>query len=181
VVLVDQQHIFHDYTPHVSGASIGHLARVGRCGLGDLYIVGESLSVKIRSGRLDDADPLLRFWAAAAHGTSVTDDLDGVTRLLKHDPESVLIAERDGTMVGTVIAGWDGWRCHIYRLAVSPDHRRQGIARALLDAAERRFDALGGRRSDAMVDDDNPDAHQLYRSAGYTPDPSWTRWTRRLA
>ncbi|WP_405737448.1 GNAT family N-acetyltransferase [Streptomyces sp. NBC_01537] len=31
----------------------------------------------------------------------------------------------------------DGWRCHLYRLAVHPGHRRQGIA--LLDAAEQRF------------------------------------------
>lgn len=136
--------------------------------------------MKIRAGRLDDAERLLAFWTAAAHGRSVSDDLAGVTRLLRHDPESVLVAESDGTVVGTVIAAWDGWRCHIYRLAVSPDHRRQGIGRALLTAAEERFVELGGRRSDAMVDDGNPGAHELYRIAGYMPDSSWTRWVRPL-
>jgi ribosomal protein S18 acetylase RimI-like enzyme len=136
--------------------------------------------MKIRTGRLDDAERLLAFWSAAAHGQSVSDDLAGVTRLLAHAPESVLIAESDGAVVGTVIAGWDGWRCHIYRLAVSPDHRRQGVGRALLAAAERRFVDQGGRRSDAMVDDGNPAARELYRAAGYTPDSSWTRWVRPL-
>jgi ribosomal protein S18 acetylase RimI-like enzyme len=136
--------------------------------------------MKIRSGRLDDAERLLAFWSAAAHGRSVSDDLAGVTRLLRHDPESVLIAESDGAVVGSVIAAWDGWRCHIYRLAVSPDHRRAGIGRALLTAAEDRFVALGGRRSDAMVDDGNRGAHELYRAAGYMPDSSWTRWVRPL-
>ena len=35
-------------------------------------------------------------------------------------------------VVGTVIAGWDGWRAHLYRLAVAPDLRGRGIARQLL-------------------------------------------------
>ena len=35
-------------------------------------------------------------------------------------------------IVGSVIAGWDGWRCHLYRLAVAPARRREGIGRALL-------------------------------------------------
>ncbi|GFJ85398.1 N-acetyltransferase [Phytohabitans houttuyneae] len=134
--------------------------------------------MKIRTGRRDDAERLLAFWSAAAHGRSVSDDLAGVARLLRHDSESVLVAEVDGVVVGTVIAGWGGWRCHIYRLAVSPDHRRRGIGRELLAAAEARFVALGGRRSDAMVDDGNPGAHELYRNAGYMPDSSWSRWVR---
>ena len=28
--------------------------------------------------------------------------------------------------MGSVIAGWDGWRGSIYRLAVEPEHRRLG-------------------------------------------------------
>ncbi len=141
---------------------------------------GESLAMKIRAGRLDDAERLLAFWSAAAYSRSTRDDLAGVTRLLRHDPDSVLVAEADGVVVGTVVAAWDGWRCHIYRLAVSPDHRRQGLGRTLLAAAEARFVALGGRRSDAMVGNDNLGAHELYRNAGYMPDSSCMRWVRPL-
>lgn len=116
----------------------------------------------------------------AAHGTTVSDDLDGVQRLLDHDAAGVLVAEVDGCAVGTVIAGFDGWRCHLYRLAVHPSARRQGVARALLAAAEARFRALGGRRVDAMVLDDNDGAHALYRAAGYGPQATWTRWVKPL-
>jgi ribosomal protein S18 acetylase RimI-like enzyme len=84
--------------------------------------------VKIRHGHSDDTDRLLDFWRRAAEGTSITDDPDGVRRLLDRDAAAVLIAEGDGEIVGTVIAGWDGWRCHLYRLAVSPAYRRRGIA-----------------------------------------------------
>ncbi|KUJ70429.1 GCN5 family acetyltransferase [Streptomyces albus subsp. albus] len=134
----------------------------------------------IRCATRTDIDTVLRFWRDAAEGTSISDDRDGVTRLITRDPESLLLAERDGLLVGTVIAGFDGWRCHLYRLAVHPGHRRRGIGSALLTAAEERFTALGGRRGDAMVLDRNELAHRAWDAAGYTPEPQWSRWVKPL-
>ncbi|MEU1665474.1 GNAT family N-acetyltransferase [Streptomyces sparsogenes] len=134
----------------------------------------------IRAAVPEDLDAVLAFWKDAAEGTSISDDRDGVARLLDRDPESLLLAERGGELAGTVIAGFDGWRCHLYRLAVHPDHRRQGVASALLRAAEERFTALGGRRGDAMVLDDNTLAHHAWRAAGYAPQPEWSRWVKPL-
>jgi ribosomal protein S18 acetylase RimI-like enzyme len=135
----------------------------------------------IRAAATADALPVLAFWAHAAEGTSISDDPDGVARLIARDPGALLLAERDGELVGTVIAGFDGWRCHLYRLAVHPGHRRQGIATALLDAAEERFTRLGGRRGDAMVLERNTSAHGAWSAAGYAPEPHWRRWTKPLA
>jgi ribosomal protein S18 acetylase RimI-like enzyme len=137
--------------------------------------------IKIRAANIDEAPALLAFWARSAEGTSITDDEDGVTRLLVRDPEALLVAERNGTIAGTVIAGYDGWRCHLYRLAVDPDQRRQGIASALLAAAHERFVALGGRRADAMVLDHNELGQHTWRAAGYHAEAQWSRWVRPLA
>ncbi|AXI76416.1 GNAT family N-acetyltransferase [Peterkaempfera bronchialis] len=134
----------------------------------------------IRPARPAEIPDLLAFWGHAAEGKSVTDDEDGLAQLLARDPEALIVAEQDGRLVGTVIAGWDGWRCHLYRLAVHPDHRRQGVATALLDAAEARFRALGGRRGDAMVLDRNTLGASAWQAAGYAPDAAWTRWTKPL-
>ena len=110
----------------------------------------------------------------------MSDDLNGVQRLLDHDAAAVLVAHDEDRTVGTVIAGFDGWRCHLYRLAVHPDARRRRVARDLLAAAEQRFRKLGGRRIDAMVLDDNADAHALYAAAGYAPQSTWSRWVKPL-
>ncbi|WP_329384669.1 GNAT family N-acetyltransferase [Streptomyces sp. NBC_01716] len=137
--------------------------------------------VKIRTASSAEVPALLAFWARSAEGAGITDDVDGVTRLLSRDPDALLVAEGDGgAIVGTVIAGYDGWRCHLYRLAVDPAHRRQGIAAALLSAAHERFAALGGRRADAMVLDHNELAHHAWANAGYAPQAQWSRWVRPL-
>ena len=82
--------------------------------------------------------------------------------------------------MGTVIAGFDGWRCHLYRLAVHPEHRRRGIGAALLAAAEERFAALGGRRGDAMVLDATRRPSMPGARPGTRREEQWRRWVKPL-
>lgn len=137
--------------------------------------------LRIRAATAADLDDVLAFWKVAAEGTSISDDRDGIERLVARDPESLILAELAGELAGTVIAGFDGWRCHLYRLAVRPGHRRRGVGSALLAAAEERFVRLGGRRADAMVLNHNELGQGAWRAAGYGPQERWTRWVKPLS
>ncbi|MEV7675411.1 GNAT family N-acetyltransferase [Streptomyces sp. NPDC088752] len=139
------------------------------------------IDLQIRAATVDEAEAVLAFWRESAEGTSVSDDVPGVTRLVERDPEALLLAVADGRIVGSVIAGWDGWRASLYRLAVLPPYRRRGISTALLRAAEERFAALGGRRADAMVLEANETGRMLWAAAGYQREDHWRRWVKPLA
>lgn len=134
----------------------------------------------IRRGTAADVDAVLRLWKEAGSPPSVTDHEAGVRGLLERDPEALLVAEDDGEVVGTLIVAFDGWRSYLYRTAVAATHRRRGVGRALVAAAEERARRLGGPRMDALVLDDDPEAQAFWRCLGFVPDERLTRWGKRL-
>ncbi|MEU3610590.1 GNAT family N-acetyltransferase [Streptomyces sp. NPDC035033] len=136
------------------------------------------IDIRIRAAAPSEAASVLAFWRESAEGTSISDDVDGVERLLDRDPGALLLAVDGEVIVGSVIAGWDGWRASLYRLAVLPSYRRRGISKALLKAAEERFATLGGRRADAMVLEANERAHHAWAAAGYVRQDTWRRWVK---
>ncbi|GAA4596081.1 ribosomal protein S18 acetylase RimI-like enzyme [Actinoplanes octamycinicus] len=135
----------------------------------------------LRAAEPADLPAVLAFWQVAAENDSrPVDTVEAAEALVARDPEALILAVDDGAVVGTVIAGWDGWRCHLYRLAVAPDRRRAGIGGLLIAAAEDRLRALGGTRADAMVLDANERAHGIWAARGYRPQPEWSRWVKPL-
>jgi len=126
--------------------------------------------IALRPATADDIPETLAFWADATAEPSSTDDAAGIEALLASSPGALIVAVDDAVIVGTVIAGWDGWRGTLYRLAVAPAHRRQGIATALVDHAERRLRDHGVRRMHLIVSTaGGPTAVDFWKSARYEP------------
>jgi ribosomal protein S18 acetylase RimI-like enzyme len=132
----------------------------------------------IRPATAADLPAAAALWDVAGGPTRTPSSLAGAQRLFARDPEALLVAFEGDELVGTLIVAWDGWRCHLYRLAVAPSHRRKGIAAELVDAAVERARALGSARIDAMVNDDNEGAVALWAAAGFTRDTDDHRWSR---
>lgn len=136
-------------------------------------------SLTLRPAVTHDVDDVLDLWRCAAENAQrPADSRAAVEALLVRDPGALILAEEDDMVVGSIIAGWDGWRHHLYRLAVHPTHRRRGIGRALLTAAEERLTTLGATRLDAMVLDTNDLGHRLWEASGYARQEEWSRWVR---
>jgi ribosomal protein S18 acetylase RimI-like enzyme len=135
----------------------------------------------IRAAEAADVPAVLSLWQRARSGVaSVRDDEEMIERLLVTDPEALLVVEREGAIVGSLIAGWDGWRGNMYRLAVAPDLRRGGLGRDLVAAGEQRFRELGCFRVTALVGGEDDPARNFWNEVGYLHDPRIARYVRNL-
>lgn len=80
-----------------------------------------------------------------------------------------LVAERDGRVVGYVVAMRAADEAEILNLCVAPAARRAGTGRALVRAILERVAAHGVRAAYLEVRDSNHAARRLYEGEGFAP------------
>ncbi len=134
----------------------------------------------IREARPDDFDAVIRLWESIDRHTSLPDRREYLETFHAHSPDTILLAEAGGRIVGTVIGGWDGWRAQIYRLATHPDFRRGGVAAALVSEVERRLQAKGASRIYALVDKRSPPAVPFWEDTGYAANEHMAMYARNF-
>jgi GNAT superfamily N-acetyltransferase len=99
-----------------------------------------------------------------------------IAQAIEDRASAVIIAEHRGDLLGLCTAYLDmnsvrfGPRCWVEDLAVSPDHRSQGVGKALLDAAKEWARERGATHLELDSGDARADAHRFYEREG----PSWT-------
>jgi ribosomal protein S18 acetylase RimI-like enzyme len=137
-------------------------------------------NLSIRACRLEDIQSVLELWRQADATPGVTDTPDDLRRAIAQSPAHVLVADVGDHVIGSIIGTFDGWRGNIYRLAVHPDHRRRGVARALVAEVEKRLTRQGARRITALVERDQPRAMNFWAAVEYRVDERIVRRVRNL-
>ncbi|OKH52775.1 GNAT family acetyltransferase [Scytonema sp. HK-05] len=99
-----------------------------------------------------------------------------ITKKLKVQP-LFFVAEKDSAIghegtalraiVGTIMAGYDGHRGWLYTVAVTPQHRRQGIGSKLVQHAESVLIAMECPKINLQVRASNAEVVAFYKKLGY--------------
>lgn len=85
--------------------------------------------------------------------------------------ELFLVAVEGGRVLGTILAGYDGHRGWLYKLAVHPNARRCGIGTKLVHAAEKKLAARGCTKLNLQVRAGNDEATRFWTLMGYAQEP----------
>lgn len=88
----------------------------------------------IRIMTIDDYDGVYALWMKIkGFGIrSIDDSREGVSRFLKRNPATSVVAEEDGKIVGSILCGHDGRRGCMYHVCVDRDYRRRGIGKGMV-------------------------------------------------
>lgn len=126
--------------------------------------------IAIREYRSGDGEPLRALWASVGF-RSLGDDDAGLRAFAQRNQGSFLVALRGTAVVGSAMGAWDGRRGWIYHVATAPEERRSGLATRLVRQVENRLTALGCRKVNAIVRDENGDGAAFWEALGYAIAP----------
>lgn len=81
------------------------------------------------------------------------------------------VATDKKTVVGTILAGYDGHRGWLYSVAVHADYRRHGLGSSLVRHAEQALTALGCMKINLQITSGNDAVTGFYEALGYGVEP----------
>ncbi len=124
--------------------------------------------MEIRSMTITDYDEVYELWKITSYNAlSSADERDQIARYLIRNEDCSLVAAEDGKIVGTVLCGHDGRRGYIHHMAVLPEYRRRGIAKALASEALKRLQDQGIKKAHIFIFTDNYIAQAVWSSIGW--------------
>lgn len=135
------------------------------------YKRSEEPQVKIRPFQLSDQKNVLKLWHLCGLIVSQNNPVQDIDRKLRVNPEWFLVAEIDGDVIATCMAGYEGHRGWINYLAVRPDLQRRGFGKKIMRRAETLLKAAGCPKINLQIRSNNLNVIRFYESMGYMQDP----------
>lgn len=127
-------------------------------------------SFQIRSFDAADEAAVIALWEVCGLVVPQNAPAADIARKLQVNPEWFLVGEVEGSIVATCMVGYEGHRGWINYLAVHPDLRRQGLARQMMEHAEKLLREAGCPKINLQVRKSNAAVIAFYESLGFGVD-----------
>lgn len=137
------------------------------------------MEFKIREYQSKDENQVIKLWFACNLIVSWNNPQMDIERKLKVNPELFLVGELEGKVIATVMGGYEGHRGWINYLAVLPEFQRNGYAREMMTAIEKKLLNIGCPKINLQIRSNNKAVILFYEKIGYT-DEQMTSMGKRL-
>ena len=126
------------------------------------------MTIEILELTIQDYDDVIILWESCS-GVSIrhADSRENIERYLNRNQGLNFKAIKDEKLVGTILCGHDGRRGYIHHLAVSSNHRNQGIGRKLVEASLCTLKKQGIEKCHLFVFVENIEAKKFWERLGW--------------
>ena len=134
--------------------------------------------MKIRSYKPSDYSQVKKLWENAG---AFDKSYDKKEKLDAKKPKgSIIVADGNGKIIGTIIYTWDNWDSSIYRFAVDPKYQGKGLGAKLLEEAEKRLKKHSADVSSLRTDAKNIKAQKFFKKHRYRKVGHYFDFEKRL-
>ncbi len=128
-------------------------------------------AIRMYADRTDRSQVMALWRDVFGYETAHNEPSVAIEKKLGANDGLFFVAESEGAVIGTAIAGYDGHRGWLYSVAVREDHRRSGLGSSLVRHAERALAAAGCMKINLQVLSSNAATAAFYESLGYGIEP----------
>ena len=123
----------------------------------------------IRTMTMEDYDNVYSMWQTIKGFAmrSVDDSKEGVTRFIKRNPDTSVVAEADGMIIGSILCGHDGRRGCFYHVCVRDGYRQLGIGKAMVLTAIEALKAEQINKISLIAFSKNEAGNAFWQSLGW--------------
>jgi len=124
--------------------------------------------LQIRSFCEHDIDLVVALWKDFFREDPHWNDPRKIIRgKLQIQPELFLVGIFENQLIATVMGGFDGFRGWVYHLAVTPNMRKRGFGKKMMQTLEKKLMELGCHKINLQVRELNRGVVEFYESLGY--------------
>lgn len=126
--------------------------------------------MKIRKFEESDRGAVKELWEICNLTKPWNDPDKDITRKMEYQPELFFVGEKNGDIVASAMAGYDGHRGSVFYLAISPSHQKQGYGSELMSYIEKTLIDIGCPKLNIVVRTSNDQVLDFYSKLSYTKD-----------
>ncbi|MDH4122674.1 MAG: GNAT family N-acetyltransferase [Thermoplasmata archaeon] len=140
------------------------------------------MRITIRRLTSEDYDEILSVWEKS--GLPIRrngrDSRGQIAAQLNSGNVIILGEEADGRLVGIIMITHDARKGWLNRLAVLPEHQKEGVATKLIEKAEEILKEKGFEVFCVLIEDEKLESKRLFEKLGYNDEQEIRYYTKRL-
>mgnify|MGYP001243744482 FL=1 len=134
----------------------------------------------IRPFKLEDKNSVVELWKICRLTRPWNNPEKDIERKLSVQSEMFLVLEIQGSIIGSVMAAYDGHRGVINYLAVHPGYQKKGYGKILMTHVEQELLNKGCPKINLLVRSDNLNVKRFYKGLHYDEQDDIKVFGKRL-